>query len=146
MYIFISDYCYTPSGCSLSCGGQCPYKNASYGPCSSRFKCYWIKEAKKPESGNDSTKTGNDSSSYTALLIIAIIFCIVICVQIAFTIWYCCRIHRRASAAQAADFGKFLPFIFCLQFPLQWIFCLLCFLRFSLFLQFCLKIKSWVSV
>ena len=114
MYIFISDYCHTPKDCSLECGGQCSYANASYGPCSSRFKCYWNQEAdKKPETGNDST--------YTALKIFGIIFCIVICVQLAITIWYCLKIHRRASAAQAADFGKFLPFIFCLQFPLQFL-------------------------
>ena len=142
MYIFISDYCFTPSGCSLSCGGMCPYKNATYGPCSKKFTCYWIKTEKKPDSGNDGTETGKNSS---ALLILAIILSIFVCGQIIFTIWYCCRIHRRASAAQAADFGK-LPFIFCLQFALQWIFCLLWFLRFSLFLQNFLKIKSWVSV
>ena len=77
-----------------------------------------MKTEKKPDSGNDGTETGKNSSSNNALLILAIIFCIFICGQIAFTIWYCCRIHRRASAAQAADFGK-LPFIFCLQFALQ---------------------------
>jgi K+ transporter len=92
---------------------MCGYTNASYGPCSQMYHCYWIEEA----DNNETTGKGK----WTTLKILGLICLIIISVQLVITIWYCVKINRRANDGNAATFGKIITFYFdfCLQFSMN---------------------------